>query len=283
MAVDALGAILYQGQSGAANLATTPEARLRRNLQQASKGCPQPAFVCGCFAGLINDDIRAKGLSHLRELFPAARLRAEPDYTAAFYASPSETDICVISGTGSLVCSREDGKIVKSGGRGYILGDEGSSFQFGRDAVSHFTRNPGNASPILASAILEQFETCDASEVITAVHRTDTPANLLARFAKVLGQDAIAKEPYAIASLNRHLSELAAVVEDHFKTHLPERRKSLAISLTGGLWKSSPIFKETFEALLRQVLPVNSLTVTRISKPPLYGAVELAREMFVED
>jgi glucosamine kinase len=281
MAVDTSGEILYQGHSGAANLVTTPETRLKRNLQHASKGCPQPQFACGCFAGLISDQVRMRGLSHLRDLFPNAQLRAEPDYTAAYYASPAGTDICVISGTGSLVCSKKDGQIVKSGGRGYILGDEGSSFQFGRDAVMFYLRHPSESSPILIEAILESFGSLDPSEIIAATYRSGTPATLLGKFARTLGQDAQAQRPYAVKSLSSHLSVLGAVVSEHYSTYLEGRTKEFTVTLAGGLWKASPIFKETFTQILRNALPVQTLIVHRILRPPLHGAVELAREMVI--
>src|SRR5687768_11645928 len=121
LAVDFDGNIVFQGQSGAANLASTPENRLRRNLSHATDGCPHADYVCGCFAGLVSDDLRRRGEDHLKSLFPRAEVRAEPDYTAALYASPPGTDVCVIAGTGSLVCSRGADGILKSGGMGYIL------------------------------------------------------------------------------------------------------------------------------------------------------------------
>ncbi|HWD41944.1 MAG TPA: BadF/BadG/BcrA/BcrD ATPase family protein [Fimbriimonas sp.] len=278
MAVDAMGKILYQGHSGAANLVSTPESRVRRNLTHASRGCPPPQFVCGCFAGLINDEVRTRGIEHLREVFPGAALRAEPDYTAAFYASPPGTDICVISGTGSLVCSRKDGEIVKSGGRGFILGDEGSSYQYGRDAIRHFIRDPEQCSEFLREALLEHFGSLDSSTVTAAVYRAPTPATLLSRFSRALGQDAVAGEPYALKSLEINTAELAETVFEHAHHYLDPQR-TLTISLAGGLWKASPIFRERFAAALRARLDVEELVVTRIARPPLYGAVELAKEM----
>lgn len=277
LAVDTAGAVLYQGQSGAANLVTTPENRLRRNLSHAIQGCPAPAFVCGCFAGLINEDVRARGITYLRQLFPSATVRAEPDYTAAFYASPPGTDICVISGTGSLVCSKVDGRIVKTGGRGYILGDEGSSFQYGRDAVAHFLRHPTSASEQLRGAILEHFGSTEEAAVIAAVHRAGTPATVLGKFARTLGLDAANGQEYARHSLRRHISSLADCVMPHIQRI--RQKPAINVSLSGGLWKASPIFKEAFARELVSRLGDQSLVVSRLNRPPLYGAIELAKEM----
>lgn len=278
LAVDRSGAILFQGQSGAANLVSTPEGRLRKNLAHATDGCPSAEFVCGCFAGLINDDIRLRGEEHLRMLFPAAKVRAEPDYTAAFYASPPQTDVCVIAGTGSLVCSRGPDGMIKSGGRGYILGDYGAAYQYGRDALIHFLDNPSSASPTLQKAVREVFDSLSENEIVASVYRAATPASLLAKLAKPLSLDARDGEAYAIASLERNLSQLAQVVKDHVLQHIPAQPE-LHVSLAGGVWKGSHILKDRFEAILQDILPDRQIVVNRIARPPLYGAVELAKEL----
>jgi N-acetylglucosamine kinase-like BadF-type ATPase len=280
MAVDSSGSILYQGHSGAANLATTPEQRLRRNLIHAVEGCPGADYVCGCFAGLVSDPIRMVGLQHLKYVFPDAVVRAEPDYTAALYACPPGTDICVIAGTGSLVASRVDGQIVKSGGGGYILGDEGSSYQYGRELVLQYLRYPSESTQTARAAIAEFLKTSDPGEIISTVYRSGTPAPLLGKLARALGQDAAESQPYAVASVRRHMDDLAEIVRIHVKRFLPEQSR-ISICLSGGLWKAGPIFKDAFASALRNTLSKRELTITRITKPPLHGAVELAREMMI--
>lgn len=278
LAVDEHGAIVFQGQSGAANLVSTPENRLRKNLTHAANGCPPADYVCGCFAGLINEEVREKGKETLRQLFPGAAVRAEPDYTAAFYASPRETDICVISGTGSLVCSRKDGEIVKSGGRGFILGDAGSAYQYGRDALMHFFDEPESASPTLRQAVIDLFNTELESEILPVIYKAQTPASTIAKVAKALGADSRAGEPYALESIRRNSSDLATTVARHIRKHLPEK-KVVHISLAGGLWKIAPIFRDVFADEVQCRVEGQQVQVVRITRPPLHGAVELAKEM----
>jgi N-acetylglucosamine kinase-like BadF-type ATPase len=278
LALDEEGNVLFQGQSGAANLVSTPEGRLRRNLQNATKGCPTPDFVCGCFAGLINETARERGVNILRDTFGTnATYRAEPDYTAALYAA-SDADLCVISGTGSLVCSRSNGRIVKSGGRGYILGDEGSGFYFGRDALLHFLWNRDSSSDYLRKSIEEVFGSLEETVIVTGVYKAPTPATILARLAKALGHDAAEGQAYALQSVKQNLSELAAVVSRHIDAHHPHDRE-LSVTLSGGVWKASHIFRDTFLNLLQTNHPNVSWNVHRLLRPPLYGAVELAREV----
>lgn len=278
LAINESGEILFQGQSGAANLVSTPEGRLRRNLLNATKGCPKPDYVCGCFAGLINSTARDRGIKILQETFEwEADYRAEPDYTAALYAS-TEADVCVISGTGSLVCSRPNGKIVKSGGRGYILGDEGSGYYFGRDALQHFLLNPAEASSYLRQQILDVFGSLEESEIVTGVYKAPTPATILARLVKAVGHDANDGESYALESMERNLADLAGVVTKHVVAHHPGATR-LSVSLAGGVWKASGKFKEVFLQHLEAMNPGVEWEAHRLLKPPLHGAVELAREM----
>lgn len=278
LAMDDDGNILFQGQSGAANLVSTPEGRLRRNLTNAAKGCPKPDFVCGCFAGLISPQTHERGIGILEDTFGVpATFRAEPDYTAALYASP-EADVCVISGTGSLVCSRNNGKIVKSGGRGYILGDEGSGFSFGRDALMHFLMNPEQSTKYLRDQIEDVFGSLDESVLVTGVYKAPSPATILARLVKAVGHDAADGQEYAIQSVQKHMSDLARLVARHTRRHHADA-SSLSISLAGGVWKASAQFKEAFLLHLGNELPNVEWEMHRLLRPPLYGAVELAKEL----
>lgn len=278
LAVDESGKILFQGQSGAANLVSTPEGRLRKNLTNATKGCPEPDFVCGCFAGLINDSVRERGIGILRDTFPhSEHFRAEPDYTAALFAS-EEADVCVIAGTGSLICSRENGKIVKSGGRGYILGDEGSGYKFGRDVLMTFLHDPSAVSDSAKRLIEEVFGSLEETTIITGVYKAPSPATILARLVRALGHDAAEGRPYAVESVRKHTGQLGEIFVNHVQEHHSTSR-TLSVSLSGGVWKSAGLFKDTFRQVIETSLPRVEFDIRRLTKPPLYGAVELAKEM----
>jgi len=227
---------------------------------------------------LISDEVRRRGEDFLRSFFPGATVRAEPDYTAAFYASPAETDVCVIAGTGSLVCSKSARGIVKSGGRGYILGDVGSGYQYGRDAVMRFLDEPEAASPALRAAIRDVFGSEDESVIIPMVYKAQTPATMIAKMLKALAADAKNGEPYALISVERHCEDLAQVIQRHVRRNIPGG-DALNLSLAGGVWKAAPVFKDVLTAKVQAGLPERRVTVQRITRPPLHGAVELAKEM----
>ncbi len=249
--------------------------RLRQNLKHATTGCPAPDFICGCFAGLMTDEDRGRAIGLLREIFPKSQITAEPDYAAAYFASAPETDICVIAGTGSLVCSWDGSKMVKSGGRGYLIGDEGSAFQYGRDALLAYLANPLGSSAPLKKCIVDLFDAEDEPSIVSRLYRSPSPQATLARLAKPLALDAKDGQPYAQGSVRRNAAALSSVVHKHANLFMPWK-KTIAVSLSGGLWKTSTVFVDGFaETLARDGI---EFRLERISTPPVYGAVRLARE-----
>ena len=278
MALDQQGQVIHQGQAGSANLVSTPERRLRSNLLQATRECPGADFICGCFAGLMTENDRKRAESYLSALFPFGRVHAEPDYAAAFSASENGTDVCVIAGTGSLVCSRVEGRMVKSGGRGFMLGDEGSAYHFGREAMLNYLKNPSEASEAMKETLLKHFDSLQESSIVSRLYQLPSPQSSLAKLAKPLGHDAKEGRHYAVEAIERQMNSLVEVVVDHTLRHF-SNSKDLKITLAGGLWQNAPQFRDAFTRRLEEKLPTMNLEVQRIVKPPVYGAVMLAKEM----
>lgn len=277
LAIDGGGTHLFTGQAGSANIATNRAERILKNLRHASSDCPKPDFVCGCFAGLLTESDRRQAVELLKTAFPYSIVRAEPDYMAPLKLSEG-TSICVLAGTGSLVCSMHDGKIEKSGGRGFVLGDKGSAFQYGRIALLHFLEEPESASRVLRSAIFERFGSLKEPEIVASLYKVGTPASQLAKLFAAFARDAKAGEAYALNAIHLQTSLLAEVVHKHVRRYFPEQG-SISISLVGGVWSGGAVFKDAFKVHLEQELAGVDLTLTKISQPPVRGAAELAREL----
>lgn len=275
--VDETNATLFQGQAGPANLANTPPTKLARHLERATEGAPRPDFVCGCFAGLLTEADRERALDTLRRQFPNAQLRAEPDYFAALRAS-DDADVCVVAGTGSVVCSLVDGQLRKSGGRGYLLGDAGSAFQYGRIALMRFLEvGPNRVSPALCETIEKRFGSLEENEILARLYRGGTPASQLAKLATVFGKDVRAGENYAIQALETQTATLFQIVLNHVSHWFPGKSE-VSVCLAGGLWENGATFWSAFEAMAHRHTDV-TLRLFRIARPPVHGAVQLAREM----
>jgi N-acetylglucosamine kinase-like BadF-type ATPase len=274
MAIDDTGEPVFLAQGGSANIATTPVDTLDRSLRRALDGVPHVDVVCACFAGMVNAERRSQAQEMLRPLLPGARLFVEPDYAAALRACPEGTTACVISGTGSIVCSRVEGQLVRSGGRGYLLGDEGSGFRYGRAALRRFLDDPDTASPQLTRAIYCLLETKDPDEATVRLYSCGSPASLLAGLSTALLKDAQAKETYALQALESESGLLAGIAATHLSRYHPlEGRPQLGLG--GGLWKRS-VFRDAFARAMKALAP--DIAVVKSEMPPVRGAALLAKE-----
>ena len=281
LAVDETGEAVFRGQSGPANLLATPEEIVVRNLRKATEGCPPADSVCGAFAGLVGPNERERALALLRDLFPGAEVRAETDYAAAHAAAPPGTHITIIAGTGSLVCGQDAaGRLVKTGGWGYLLGDEGSGFRYGHAALVHFLRRPGGRTANLLAAVESVFGSREAPAIVAAVYQAPSPQPLLARLLPAFAADLDAKAAYAEAIAAREEADLAELVALHVETHLFDH-PTVRIALAGGVWNATDRFEALFRRSLEGWLPDRQIVIERIVRPPVQGAVALAKERMI--
>lgn len=278
MLVNEAGQVLFTGQAGSANFTTSPPRLVRQNLEKATAGCPEPDTVCLCAAGILTKANFLQAGDLLAELFPKAKHRVTPDYYAAYASFDPPVCVCVISGTGSVVCSSGEHGVAKSGGGGFAIGDDGSAFRFGRAALRHFLDDPDECSCRVLQAIEKRFGTTEPAEVIAKVYGGRTVASQVAKFARPLAKDAADGLPYATEALRSEFQALASIVAGHVHRFLPPKTP-LSVGLSGGLWEISLLFQRSFEQELGQALPQRELQVRRPSKPPVYGAAKLAMNL----
>ncbi|MHB8637843.1 MAG: BadF/BadG/BcrA/BcrD ATPase family protein [Fimbriimonadaceae bacterium] len=277
LAIDAAGAPIFHGQSGAANLATTPTHLLRRHIARATEGCPAATAVCGCFAGLLTDEDRLRAEELLKELFPRAIVRAEPDYAAAFAATDTPIHVCVVAGTGALVCSASNGGWVKTGGGGYLIGDYGSAFDLGRRALQHYLFGDEPPTRSTLRLIEQTFESTANDVIVARAYAHSSPAALLAKLAPALVDDAVSGCRYAVEGLEDAMNALGRLTVKHIHRHVPGAG-TVRIGLAGGVWKTSATVLTVFTSSIRERLD-RSFEVERLRRPPVYGATALAKEL----
>lgn len=272
LAIDEGGKVLFRAQSGPANLLSTPEATILQSLKRSTEGCPPPDSACGCFAGLVDSKVRETALEYLRLVFPHARaIRAEADYVAALAACGPDTAACVISGTGSVVCSRVGGTVVKSGGRGPILGDPGSTSRIGCRALSLYLDDPAAFSERFSGSVHALFGTTAEPELVRRLYTAPSPAALLARLAEPAVLEA-KTDPALRQILHEELFSLASLAVRHLRTHHVPAGK---IGVAGGLWRIDQSLRYHFENNLREFMDLSTFA---LRKPPVEGAAMLAKE-----
>ncbi|WP_086846875.1 N-acetylglucosamine kinase [Amycolatopsis kentuckyensis] len=239
--VDAAGAVLGTGRGEGANPnAHAPEVAAGRiaGAITAALGAHDPAAVRACVVGMA-------GVSKLSDpsvaaVFDAAwtrigltcAVRTVADAEVAYASATSAPDgTVVVAGTGSIVGRIRERRLAgTTGGYGWLLGDEGSAFWLGREAVRSTLEALGRGRPLdgLPSAVLgaalglSALDVRDDAGRLAASRALITAANAeapvrLARFAPLVSAAHDAGEPAAreiVARAAGHLAENALAARE---------------------------------------------------------------------
>ncbi len=207
----------------------------------------------------------------LREILPAEQVWVENDGVAALMgAHLGAAGAIVISGTGSiLVGLRRDRQIVRVGGWGWLVGDEGSAVWLGMAAVrAVFHAADGIGVPTaLTAALLPYFGVSDVRALKRLVYATDFGARGFAALAPFVGQAAAAADDVAQSILAEGAAALAQAAGTLHK-QMDFEDQVLPLALIGGVWDHIFGMRAAFAKALGK-LPI------RLSAPaltPIYGA-----------
>ncbi|WP_414945492.1 N-acetylglucosamine kinase [Amycolatopsis sp. cmx-11-32] len=166
--VDASGAVLGSGRAGGANPNSHPPAEAAARITSAitdALGRSDPAATAACVVGMAG--VSKLSDPTIAEIFETAwknagisPVRTVPDSEVAYASATSAPDGSVlVAGTGSIA-GRVRGRrmISTAGGYGWLLGDEGSAYWLGREAVRSTldTLGLGGEPGPLAGAVLTE-------------------------------------------------------------------------------------------------------------------------------
>nr|WP_010393271.1 BadF/BadG/BcrA/BcrD ATPase family protein [Paracoccus sp. TRP] len=160
---DGSGRIIGEGASGPANISTDVKtacanilAAARAALEQAGRGHVDELTAV---LGLAGANVTAAALS-LQSMLPFRRTRIVTDaVTAATGALGADDGIVAAMGTGSVFAVQIGGEMRQYGGRGFLLGDEGSGAVLGRALLSEALRAEDGFVPMspLLQAVLDEL------------------------------------------------------------------------------------------------------------------------------
>jgi N-acetylmuramic acid 6-phosphate etherase len=233
--------------------------------------------ICLCLAGAgrleeqqrITDWARSRGI--------AARVRVASDAEPILAAGTlNRCGIALISGTGSLAWGRNAaGVTARSGGWGYLLGDEGSGYAIALDglcAAGQCVDERGPATSLVA-AFCQRLGATVPQELMTRIYRPEMTREHLAALADVVfqeaPQDAVAREIIDAAAL-----ELADMVASLAK-RLTLKADAYALAMSGGALLNQPQMRERVLMFLR--MAEMSPKTVELVPDPVRGAVLLAQ------
>lgn len=226
-------------------------------------------------AGGIDTEDDARVLTTLITPFaPDARITVVHDSRLLLAAGGVSTGVAVIAGTGSAAWGRNsDGEEARAGGWGYLLGDEGSGYWLGREAVRHSLRkmNQGHEPDQLTLKLLTACDADDPNKLIALFHSPLTGRQYWAKLGRLVVDAAAAgHEPslQLLAQAGMDLSDLTAQT-------LAQLGIAGPVILGGGLGMNVPLLQAAF----RDALAVKGITdVQVLEQDPIFGIAQLIAE-----
>jgi N-acetylglucosamine kinase-like BadF-type ATPase len=182
----------------------------------------------------------------------------------------------VISGTGSVGFGVDSaGNTFRTGGWGYLIGDPGSGFEIGRQALGAVLRchERGGPHTLLTLMVLRDLKIDQVGLIPQSVHLKEHPKVYIAGISRLVTQaaeegDAVARE--LLATAGRQLASLAITILEK----LTWADEKVPVSGVGGVLRTSAQLWERFCDEVIQSEPRARVDAPQL--PPLAGALLLA-------
>jgi len=236
-------------------------ARLGRRLLEE---CSGPAEACAGVSGAAGAPLQTALAQALCRSLPLHRAVVSTDLHPVLWANlDTEPGVLVIAGTGSSVLAQDQtGRLVKAGGRGVILGDEGSAYAVAASALRAAAHAVDGYGPptaltdwLVKAAGVKDFEALPAWAAAAGKVRIAALAPVVVSAAEI--GDSVARR--SLEEQAQRLAAQAAVVYSRL-----EIGKNGRILLHGGLFEGGAFYRGLFAAAVRALgLPDPHMAVRR--------------------
>jgi N-acetylglucosamine kinase-like BadF-type ATPase len=246
----------------------------RAAIRAANLTTAQIAVLCTGLAGASHPESEMKMQKLLLQEFPASAVHVCTDLDLTLEAAGDGPTVVLIMGTGSGAVGRDgNGKILRVGGHGPLLSDEGSAYDIGRiaamQAMREFDRTQANSA--LGTRMLKEIGVADWPEFLSRANAI--PDDVLPRIFSVVAAAAETGDGAAREILRGAAKELATLVRDLVqRLQFTEQRFSIVRS--GGMVGRSSYFDQQVDACLREVAPHGEFA--GLALPPAEAAARIA-------
>jgi N-acetylglucosamine kinase-like BadF-type ATPase len=212
----------------------------------------------------------------LHSRFPNASVRVANDALIGLWGGlGGEPGIAVLAGSGSIALARNAAGVEgRAGGWGYLLGDEGSGYWIGREALRSYLRTLEAREPSSTLHDLlnkQRLGRASVVDVLTWMYTGEGQVERVATLAPLVSRAAEAGDATAVEIL-RHAGEALATMAAAASHQVPGT--DATVVCIGGVWSAHAALHDAFATELHQALPAAEIAAPRL--PPVGGALLLA-------
>ncbi len=140
--------------------------------------------------GIARQPGATQSLARELSIASGARVRVAPDATVAwlgaFLGAPG---IVVIAGTGSVAVGGSGKRLLRVGGHGYLIGDQGGGYWIGKRGLrAALAAAEGSGPPTTLTQAIPEAAGCTLDDLVTRVHRDPRDRAILASLAPVVAR-----------------------------------------------------------------------------------------------
>jgi len=262
--------------AGSSNVQNVTPDEAARNLASlfARIGGGEVSCVYAGSGGIDTDEDAAALAALIEPHVPGAQITVVHDSRLLLAAGHASTGVAVIAGTGSAAWGRNaDGGEARAGGWGYLLGDEGSGYWLGREAVRYSLRRMNQGLPVdrLTAALLQSCGVDHPNRLIALFHAPETGRRFWAQQARHVVEAAAAGHAEAqelLEQAGRDLAALALQVLQQLGIPGP-------VILGGGLGTNVAPLQNAFR---RHLAEAGVTDVRVLEQEPVFGVLQLLAE-----
>jgi N-acetylglucosamine kinase-like BadF-type ATPase len=278
---DELGAVRAEVRGPGANLQAAGELQVEkivhRVMEEALVDRERPAVVCVGIAGVDRDDDSRVVAAIMRRISPGSRIVVVNDALIALVAAAGESPgIVIVAGTGSIAYGRNDrGLAARAGGWGHMIGDEGSGYWIGRQALAAAVREVDGRGPrtTLTEDVLAHFGVTDAAGLVAIVYNREVPRANVATLGPIVQRAQDRGDAVAMQILERAADELSLAAAS-VAARLEMRGDAFPFVLAGSMFRVVPSLADDLRRRLAEVAP--RAETKPLEAEPAQGAVALA-------
>ena len=279
---DERGMIVSEGRGSGANLLAAGELGVEKVLHEVMETAIgdraiTPAAICLGIAGVDREDEARTVRAIMRRIGYKSRVLVVNDALIALVAGAQDAPgIVIIAGTGSIVYGRNAaGEAARAGGWGHMIGDEGSGYWIGREALAAVMRAADGRGPAtqLGGDILAHFAVDDESRLPRIVYDRDQPRMSVAALGPIVERAAELGDAVATRILERAADELV-LAAGSVASQLNMRGDLFTFFLAGGIFRVVPWLSRELPRRLVEVAPRGQVQI--LDEEPAVGAVWLA-------
>ena len=279
---DERGMIVSEGRGPGANLLAAGELGVEKVLHEVMETAIgdlaiTPAAICLGIAGVDREDEARTVRAIMRRIGYKSRVLVVNDALIALVAGAQDAPgIVIIAGTGSIVYGRNAaGEAARAGGWGHMIGDEGSGYWIGREALAAVMRAADGRGPAtqLGGDILAHFAVDDESRLPRIVYDRDQPRMSVAALGPIVERAAELGDAVATRILERAADELV-LAAGSVASQLNMRGDLFTFFLAGGIFRVVPWLSRELPRRLVEVAPRGQVQI--LDEEPAVGAVWLA-------